>query len=134
MADDLVSKALEEVKQPLVLYLTELGDLIHAVPEDKETFEFTTQNKLQMLRDALDLARQKYEVLLPDSDVITYGIKCVNEQRMNHKAYAQSTGSVMDSKIAAESQQTLEAILKDAPAPLTLTGLLAFARSYQLSA
>ncbi len=128
MTNGLLDKALADVEIPLVVYLYELGNLIQARPEDKWAFELTAQSRLQNLRAALEQVRGKYEVSLPDQEVIKYGIR---QLASRERLFRSSEQSPRDKELAATLQQTLEAIISKGPGIQgTLPTLLNFARTY----
>ena len=128
MTDDLSNKALADVEALLVLYLSELGNLMLASPEHRWAFELTAQSRLKILRTALENVREKYEVLLPEHEIIRYGI---NQLASRERPFRSSGQSVKDKKLATTLQRTLEAIISEGPGvQSTLPGLLNFARTY----
>ena len=124
--DELTTQALAKIEIPTKMYLAELGYLMEAeTPEERETFELTAQNRLEKLRRAVDGARQRYEVPLPDEEVINYGLKALGQTHGVLKADSSSQGQ----QLVTTLETTLNAILKNGPT--TLPGLLASARDYQ---
>lgn len=125
--DDLKAQALAEIETPAKMYLAELGYLIEAgTPEERETFELTAQNRLNKLREAINEARQKYEVPLLDEEVINHGLKALGQTHGVLKADSSPQGR----QLVGTLETTLKAILNNGST--TLPGLLASARDYQL--
>ena len=124
--DKLTEQALEEVGIPAKMYLAELGNFMGAeTPEERETFELTAQNRLEILRAAVEKARQKYEVPLLDEEVINHGLKALGQTHGVLKADSSPQGR----QLVTTLETTLKAILNNGPT--TLPGLLASARDYQ---
>lgn len=132
MADELVNRALEEIAGPLTFYLTELGYIVQApTPGIRATYERTAQRKLSGLTEALQLARQRYEVVLGESEVINYGIRRLCDLFLVNASFAQRTGNLIDIQLAEHLRKTLEAILMDASSSPTLAGLLVLSGDHQ---
>ncbi len=122
-------RALAEIEPTLRSYLSALVDLVSGTPPEKETFTLIAQRRQKTLTDAVDAAMQRYEIQLPDSVVISYGIRCLSQvYAVQGEVPAQTTGGL---QFEQSLKTTLEAVLREANVVNTLTGLTAFARNYQ---
>ena len=122
-------KALADLELPLRSYLSALVDLLSGAPDEKGTFTLVTQRRQKTLTDAIDAARQLYEIKLPDSDIIKYGIRTLSKVYAVQGEVPELTGE-QGKQFALSLKTTLEAIIGEARVT-TLTGLTTFARNYK---
>ena len=122
-------KALADVESPLRSYLSALVDLLNGAPDEKGTFTLVAQRRQKTLTDAVDAARQRYEIPLPDPDVIKYGIVVLSKVYAVQGEVPEQTSTGQGKQFARSLKTTLEAIIGEARVT-TLTGLTTFARNY----
>ncbi|MBI2141039.1 hypothetical protein HYU16_01305 [Candidatus Woesearchaeota archaeon] len=135
MADDLTGRALEEVNGSLLCYFLNLGELVQASqPEQRLLLGLLERSQLEHLEAALEDARGKFEVPLPEQEVIRYGLSQLIRQHKHAVGAMQAQAGTNPQIAQANAQfemalrQSIETILSQGET--TLLGMLNSAVNY----
>ena len=118
------TEALNEVAAPIKLYLTEVASLAHSTADERGFRDLTAQNRLATAEAAVNHVRQKYELAIPDSEVLKFGVRQLTNVLPVFAGSRDPNDRLLEHTVAT----AIELVLRS-PTNVTLRGLLAETRA-----